>query len=177
MKERTKERMKGIMVWIWIIAGIIIAFILFTVFIQLMGFITMSREKEDAKQNFGNLANAADSLCDSTSGMATNSQYVFPGSVSIIYSTSDQKTYAFSVGSNSRTYGNYVCMIQANETTCQRVRCKVEMDPIMSQNNVLSLVDTILGKSSYHQYFLREIKTACGVSVLFAGENFTNYCQ
>ena len=165
--------MKGITVWIWIIAGIIIAFLLFTVFIQLMGFITMSREKENALQSFQDLTGVVDSFCDTRSEAKVNKHYPFPESVSNVYSTSDPKKY---FENNSRTYGNNVCMILMNETNCQQVRCSVEFHPIKNNQNVLSLVDQILGQSHYQDYFLTVVKTDCGVSVLRVGENPSSFC-
>jgi len=165
--------MKGIEVWIWIIAGIVVAFIMFSVFVQLMGFVTKSRETEDAKRTFGTLSTEVDSLCDSPIGQSTKSTFTFPESVSVVYSAPDPAKY-YEIG--NRTYGNFVCINIANDTTCQQVRCKVEFDPVKNSENILSLVDTILGQPHYQDYQLSLTKSLCGVSVLRSGESPTDFC-
>lgn len=165
--------MKGIAVWIWLVAGVIIGIIMFMLFFQLMSFLTLSRAREDAKQSFDDMTSSANALCQSKPGTQETKNFVFPSTVSIVYSTSDPKVYQ---EKNNRTYGSYACLKFQNEQYCEGLPCNLEFEPIRSTQTVLGLVDTLMGKSNYQQHLVTLSKNECGVSILGNGEAPSSSC-
>ena len=165
--------MKGIAVWIWLIGGIIVGMIMFVLFFQLMSYLTLSRAREDARPSFDDLTSTVNALCEGRPGIQSSKKFVFPDSVSIVYSTSDPKTY---VEKNNRTYGKFACLKFQKEQFCEGVSCDLEFHPIKAEENLLGVVDTLLGRSSYQEYLVKLTKTECGVSALNVGENPSSTC-
>jgi hypothetical protein len=165
--------MKGITVWMWLIAGVVVGMIMFVLFFQLMSYLTLSKYREDAKQSFDDLTSTINAMCESKSGIQSSKKIVFPDSVSMVYSTTDPKVF---FEKNNRTYGKYACLKFQNEQFCEGLRCDLELSTIKNKPNVLGVVDTLLGRSSYHEYFVKLTKTECGISALNLGEYPSTTC-
>ncbi|MFH0711012.1 MAG: hypothetical protein V1944_00370 [Candidatus Aenigmatarchaeota archaeon] len=158
--------MKGLEVWMWLIAGVIVGMIMFALFFQLMSYLTLSKERENARESFGGLVNEINAMCESRPGAQATEKFVFPGSVSIVYSTSDLKAYS---EIKNRTYGNYACMKFRTEQICEKLRCDLEFAPVKNKETVIGIVDILLSKSTYQEHTVQLTKTECGMSALKQG--------
>ena len=165
--------MKGISVWLWVIGGVIIGFVLFAIYFQYIGFVTANSAKQDAIATFQEMTGTINGLCDSFAGTSITKTYSYPASVSLIYSTNDEKLYE---EKNNRTYGSNLCLKLPDERSCSQAKCEVEFDPIKNQTTISSILDTLSGKTIYQQYQLKITKTDCGVSALLPDESPSNYC-
>ena len=165
--------MKGITVWIWMVAGVIVGLLLFTVFVQLLGITTTTRQIQMAKTTFDELATNANSFCG-TFGVAKISRtYKFPEIVTGIYATDSGKSLHVM---NGRTYGNVVCMNATRELDCQNIECQVEMSSLTSTNKLSTILDRLSGGFQTTDFQLDVEKTECGVSILNSGESPSELC-
>jgi len=164
-----KGIMKGISVWIWVIAGFIVGLIMFTVSLQFIGFVTTAREKELARSSLDDLATSVNGICTNSVGSALTKTIDFPEKVSSIYATNDTRTFA----NTSRAYGNNLCMNFSSEIICDNLNCNLEMETITSGVTLQSLLNQFLGRFGTNSYVLRITKTECGVSVLFPNSQST----
>jgi len=160
--------MKGISEWMWLIGGVIVGIVMFMLFFQLMSYLTLSKAREDAKRTFEDMVGTLNAMCESKAGTQSSKKFLFPDSVSIVYSTSDPRKI---IEKNNRTYGKFVCLKFQKEQVCEGLKCEVEFHPIRNKENILGIVDTLLGRSSSQEYLVKLTKTECGISVLGVGEN------
>lgn len=159
--------MKGISVWIWMIAGVLIGLLLFTVFVQILGITTTTREIQIANTNFGELAADANGLCGTFGTAKISKTYTFPDIVTRIYATDASKLPSFVSG---RTYGSIICMNTTKEMDCQNMDCRIEMSDINSTNQLSGTLSRILGGFQNLNFQLDVEKTDCGVSIINSGE-------
>jgi len=162
-----KGNTKGISVWIWVIAGIIVGIILFTVFIQLLVYTTNAKEVQIAKMTFDELVYDVNSFCGTFGIAKTTKTFTFPDIVSRVYATNESKIQSFI---NGRSYGKILCMNATTEFLCQNVRCDVELSDIGVKNTLTTLVNKILGGFQSIDYQLNIQKTDCRVSIVNSGE-------
>lgn len=158
--------MKGLSVWIWIIGGLIVGMVMFTMFIQLLSYINLSKDREFAKENFGVIVKAAQSVCESREGTIITKIVSFPELTKGVYSTNHSR-YFIETG---RGLGRYICIQFEKETLCEEIKCNVEMIVIKPEKNLLNLVSRIVGESGYTDFTIKIIKNVCGVSILFPGQ-------
>jgi len=166
-KGSMKGTMKGISVWIWVIGGIIVGFILLTVFLQLVSYITRTREVEIAKGSFGELATNARTICQTIAGSGASRldrKFTFPQSVSDIFSVNTTATTEIPTGEKS--YGRMICMKVYEEFVCEDVACNVELNNIKNRETLTTTINRILGRIGTNEYELKIIKTPCGVAIL-----------
>jgi hypothetical protein len=161
--------MKGISVWIWVIAGIIVGFIMFAVSLQFISFVTMAREKELARGNLDDLASNINGLCTNSAGSAFTNTVEFPEKVTAVYATSDTRSFV----NNVRTYGRNLCMNFSSEIICDDVNCDLEMETINSGVTLQNLLNQFLGRFGTNSYFVQISKTDCGVAVLLQNSQTT----
>jgi hypothetical protein len=154
--------MKGITVWIWVIAGIIVGLIMFAVSLQFIGFVTMAREKELARGSLDDLASNVNGLCTNFVGSAFTNTVEFPEKVTAVYATSDTRSFV----NNARTYGRNLCMNFSSEIICDDVNCNLEMETINSGVTLQNLLNQFLGRFGTNSYLVRISKTDCGVAIL-----------
>jgi hypothetical protein len=170
--------LKGITVWIWIIAGLIVGLILFTIFVQFISYIMRAREVESAKSTFQELANDARNICQTIAGAGSSKlekTYVFPDAVSDVYSVTSVSKSA-EIQSEARSYGRYLCMKIYEESVCENIQCDVEMSNIKNIPSLTTTINKILGTIGTKEYKLDITKAFCGVSVLKYGEVPTDFC-
>lgn len=156
--------MKGISVWIWVIAGIIIGMVMFTLFVQIMSYVAMSRDKENVKETLGEFAATVNSFCDAQTGEKTTTSFSFSSSVDTVFSSKDGIGYE----EGNRTFGKWLCAKMGKEVSCERLNCELEMLLIKQKPSFSSLTSTVFGPS-YQDYEFEIAKTECGVSALEPG--------
>jgi len=154
--------MKGINVWIWLIAAFIIGILMFTISLQFITYITTSQQKELARESLDELSTNINGLCSNRAGDEFLKTITFPEKVTAIYATKDVRLSPV----DQRTYGNSLCMIFSNELICNDISCNLEMEKISSGENLQSLLNQFSGKFGTNSYILRILKTDCGVAVL-----------
>jgi len=154
--------MKGISVWIWVVAGFIMGIILFATSLQFITFITTAKQKELAKESLDTLASNVNGICNNRAGDSFMKSVDFPEKVTKVYATKDTSL----VPNQQRTYGNNLCMNFSNELICDNVECNLEMDAITSGENLQSLLNRFLGRYGTNSYDLEILKTDCGVALL-----------
>jgi len=172
------KAMKGISVWIWVIGGIIVGLVLFTIFIQFLSYITRVKEIELAKSTFQELVGNARNICKTIGGAAPTrleKTYVFPDAVSNIYSATSASTSA-TIPLKERSYGRYLCMKIYEETFCEDVQCEVEMSNIKNVPSLTTAISKILGRMGINEYRMSITKVSCGVSILKYGESPLDFC-
>jgi len=173
-----RKGMKGISVWIWIIGGLIIGLVMFTIFIQFLSYITRAREVESAKATFQELAGNARSICQTIAGAGSSKlekTYVFPDAVSDLYSV-NSTSKSTAVPSEPRSYGRYICMKIYEESICENIKCNVEMSNIKNVPSLTTTINKIMGRIGTKEYQLGITKVSCGVSVLKYGEVPRDFC-
>jgi hypothetical protein len=161
--------MKGISVWIWVMAGFIIGLLMFMISIQFLGYITAAQQKELARSNLDGLAVYINGLCNNRVGDSFSEIFSFPEKVTSVYATTDIKVSP----ETKRTYGNNLCMNFSNEVICDDVKCNLEMEKITIKETLQSLI-SLPGKFGTNSYNLNLVKTDCGIAVL--PQNSTSTC-
>jgi hypothetical protein len=161
--------MKGISVWIWVIASFIMAILMFTISFQFITYITVASEREVSKENLDNLASNINGICGNFVGDSIVENVMLPEKVSLVYATKDIKI----VSNNSRTYGMNLCMNFTNEIVCDNLNCNLEMETINNNLSLQSLLNQLLGRYGTNSYTLEILKTNCGVAVLYQGSQST----
>lgn len=154
--------MKGISVWIWVMGGIIVGMILFVLFVQIMSYVSMSRDKENAKAILGELAASVNSFCDAHLGEKSLKTIAFPDFVNVVFTSKDGREYEVK---NNRTFGKWTCIKMGKEISCEKLNCELEMILIEQKPSFISWTGGIFG-SAYQEYQLEIAKTECGVSAL-----------
>lgn len=162
--------MKGITVWLWVIASFIVGLMMFVVSLQFIGFVTVAREKELARGSLDDLASNANGLCANFVGSNIMKAVQLPEKVSSVYATSDIRVFP----NDSRTFGNNLCMNFSNEIICDDLSCNVGMQTIVSGTTLQNLLNQFLGRFGTNSYNLQILKTDCGVSILQLGQ--TAFC-
>jgi len=168
--------MKGISLWIWIIGGIIVGFILFTIFIQFLSYITRTREVELGKSSFDELTIDAKNVCKTIGGAAPtklSKKFVFPEAVTDVYATANIRS---NIPTGEKSYGKFMCMKIFDETICQDVQCEVEIANINNTPSLTTTISRILGRVGSQEYHLEITKNTCGVSILEPGDSPVEYC-
>ena len=154
--------MKGISIWIWVIGGIIIGFLMFMVSLQFINYITLAKEKEVGRESLDELASNVNGLCSSRAGDSISKTFLLPDKVSVVYAAKDTK---FSSNA-SRTYGSALCIIFSNEIICNNLNCNLEMETINNHESLQTLLNQFLGSYGTNSYSVKILKTDCGVAVL-----------
>ena len=178
VRSVSTKGLKGITVWIWIIGGLIVGLILFTIFVQFISYIMRAREVESAKSTFQELANNARNICQTIAGAASSKlekTFVFPDAVSDVYSVTSVSKSA-EIQSEVRSYGRYLCMKIYEENVCENIQCDVEMSNIKNIPSLTTTINKILGKIGTKEYKLDIAKAFCGVSILKYGQVSTDFC-
>lgn len=157
--------MKGISVWIWLIASFIIGILMFTISLQFINYITTTQQRELATQNLDDFAADVNGLCTNRAGNSVSKTIVLPEKITSVYSTNDIKI----VPNTSRTNGNKLCMNFSSEFICDNLNCVLEMDSIRTTENLQSLLNQFLGKYGVNTFTLTIAKTDCGVAALNQG--------
>lgn len=163
--------MKGISVWIWVIAGFIVGLLMFAISLQFIGFVTMAREKELAKGSLDDLASNVNGLCTNSVGNAFTKTIDFPEKVSLVYAASDIRN----VANASRANGNNLCMNFSNEIVCDDLNCNLEMQTISSGVTLQNLLNQFLGRFGTNSYVVQIMRTDCGVAIL--PQNSQSSCE
>lgn len=161
--------MKGISVWIWLIASFIIAILMFTISFQFITYITASNEREISKENLDNLASNINGLCGNFVGDSVTKTVAFPEKVNLIYATNDVKI----ISNSARTYGTNLCMNFTGEIVCDNLNCNLEIETINNNLALQSLLNQFLGRYGTNSYTLTILKTDCGIAVLSQGSQST----
>lgn len=154
--------MKGISVWIWVIAGFIVGILMFAISLQFIGFVTTAREKELAKTDLDDLASNVNGLCTNSAGNALTKTLEFPEKVTSVYATNDARILI----NISRNSGNNLCMDFSNEIVCDDLNCNLEMETITSGVTLQTLLNQFLGRFGTNTFVVKILKTDCGVAVL-----------
>lgn len=154
--------MKGVTIWIWLIAGIVIGMLMFVLALQFIKFITEAQERELGKQNLDDLSSNINGLCGSRAGTSLTKTVSLPDKLNVIYATNDVKLQS----NATRTYGINLCMVFANEVVCDNLNCILEMETITNQESLQTLLNQFLGKFGTNSYTVKVLKTDCGVAVL-----------
>lgn len=154
--------MKGISVWIWVVASFIIGLLMFAISLQFIGFVTTSREKELARGSLDYLTSNVNGLCTNRVGTSLTKTAEFPETVTKVFVTNDIRN----IPRTERSYGNNLCMNISSEIICNNLNCKTEMENIVSGETLQSLLNQFLGRFGTNSYVLQIQKTDCGVAVL-----------
>lgn len=163
--------MKGITVWIWVIASFIVGLMMFAVSLQFIGFVTMARQKELARGSLDDLAGNVNGLCANFVGNNIMKTVQFPEKVSSVYATNDTRIFA----NAPRTFGSNLCMNFSNEIICDSLNCNLEMQTIVSGTTLQNLLNQFLGRFGTNSYLVQISKTDCGVAVL--SQNSQTTCE
>jgi hypothetical protein len=164
--------MKGISVWIWVIASFLIGIMMLAVSFQLMGFISAAQQKELARENLDRLASNVNGLCTHHAGNKFSATVAFPQKVRSIYATKDKRI----VPTAERSSGNNLCMNFSKELICDDLDCDLDMKQITSGENLQSLLNQFLGRYGTNSYDLQILRTECGVAILQSDETRTAFC-
>jgi len=135
---------------------------MFTLFVQIMSYVTMSRDKENAKTALGEFAATVNSFCDAHIGEKTTGSFSFPNFVGAVFASTDKQGYE---EKNNRTFGKWTCIKIGGEISCERLNCELEMLLIEQKPSFSSWTNGVFG-SSYQQHEFEIAKTECGVSAL-----------
>jgi len=154
--------MKGISIWIWLIASIVIGMLMFAIALQFIKFITEAQERELGKQSLDDLSSNVNGLCGSRTGSSISKTLTLPDKLGVIYATNDVKNQS----NATRTYGIDLCMFFSNEVVCNNLNCNVEVETIINHETLQSLLNQFLGKFGTNLYSVKILKTDCGVSIL-----------
>jgi len=158
-------------VWIWVIASVIIGMVMFTLFVQIMSYITISRDKENARATIGEFAATINSFCEARIGEKTVASFSFPTFVDLVFVSKDGINYK----EGSITFGRYLCIRMGKEISCERLNCDLELKLIRKKSTFLSWTDRIFG-ANYQEYVFEITKTAYGVSALEPGMKSESEC-
>jgi hypothetical protein len=164
--------MKGISVWIWVIAGFLIGIMMFAVSFQLISFIATAQQKELARENLDKIASNVNGLCTHRAGDKFSGTFAFPEKVRSVYVTKDVRFQPQS----QRSSGNNLCMNFSKELICDDLDCNLEMQTIVGSENLQSLLNQYLGRYGTNSYDLQILKTECGVAILQSDETRTAFC-
>ena len=168
---------KGIAVWIWVVGGVIIGLVMFTILFQLVSFMLSSRDVSITKDSFMQFASIVSRICDMRE-KSESVQSVSLNNVDFMYETSDQKTMNVS---GNRTFGKYLCINMSSEITCVEAGCLIEISTVVNASAEGSKlggeIGGITGKGQFIKYLFYIEKQSCGVSVLGPGEKSSKHMQ
>lgn len=153
--------MKGLSVWIWVVAGIILGFMMLVILVNIFSYTNKAKDQESMKKNFYEVVSTVSSICDSANAKTTKT-ITFPNNFNFIYSTDDMRY----VNEEGRNFGKYLCIQFGEEKICEEMKCEIEMTTIAPGKGKVSLKDKILGQNPYIDFVLTIAKTDCGVSIL-----------
>jgi len=163
------NNMKGISVWIWVVGGIILGLLMFTVLFQIVSFMLASRDASITKDNFQQLASVVSRFCDSRVGSKTTQSALFKN-VDFMYASSSGKTFNVI---NNRTFGRYFCINMSNELVCERTSCMIEVTTSINataeKERLGGELAGITGKEM-REYLFSVEKQRCGVVLIKVGE-------
>lgn len=158
--------MKGISTWMWIIGGIIISFILLTMFFKIFSDLMMEKYKQESKEVFNKMVTNINTLCGMNVGQKTAQTIVLANVVDSIYAFDGTQI----VLQNGKTHGEYLCINITGKPLCEKLACPINIMMLSPSEGVLSLVDRLLGRVSYSEFRLKFVKAECGVFVFEADE-------
>jgi len=161
--------MKGVSVWLWLIASIVIGLLMLTLALQFIKFITEAKEKDLGKENLDELASHINGLCSSRTGDSVQKNVILPDKVSIVYATNDVKFPS----NESKTYGINLCMMFSNEIICNYLNCNLEIDTIKNHETIQTILNQFLGNFGTNSFAVKILRTDCGVAVLTEGSAST----
>jgi len=168
---------KGIAVWIWVVGGVIIGLVMFTILFQLVSFMLSSRDVSITKDSFMQFASIVSRICDMRE-KSESVQSVSLKNVDFMYATSDQKIMNVT---GNRTFGKYLCINMSSEVTCVETGCLIEIstevNASVERNKLAGEVGGITGKGQFIKYLFYIEKLSCGVSVLGPGEKSSKQMQ
>ncbi|MGC9310564.1 MAG: hypothetical protein ACP5E4_02455 [Candidatus Aenigmatarchaeota archaeon] len=162
-------RLKGMDAWMWIIGGIIVVLVAFMLFLRIFSSLTSETHIQKSTETASNMASDINRLCKMNVGQSQVQTISLSSIVEDIYASDGSLRE-----SDLRTYGRRLCINISGDVSCQDLDCTLEMDRVIKEKKVLSLLDRLRGEMNYREYYVETVKTDCGVSVL--GESSSHGC-
>ncbi|MBL7170220.1 MAG: hypothetical protein ISS48_04330 [Candidatus Aenigmarchaeota archaeon] len=129
--------MKGLSTWIWVIGGVLIAFIVFSFFLKVFSDMTIEKHRQSTMESFDFLVSDINSFCGRFGLDQITKTVSFSELTSSLYSSGD---------------GNYLCINFRDNIECQPLACSVELTSDVEQKTLLTLINRISGRIGFSEY-------------------------
>ena len=156
--------------WLYVIGGIIIGILIFTIGYHLISISINQAQKQTALSNFNDLHTNIQMTCFQEINNSMLIKLQVPNSVRVLYTTDDNKnlldTVVDKIQNKEYSSGHYLCMQfkEEQELRCQKIDCLTDipyMGSLPKELDIQLMVKKILGKAPVKEYTL-EIKKISG---------------
>jgi hypothetical protein len=141
--------LKGVSTWIWIIGGIIISFVLFSLFLKVFSDMTIEKHRQSTMESFDMLVLDVNSFCKKPGLEYISSKNSFSDFTQNIYASDDGK---YNTDADGFSHGTNLCVEFRNDIECKPLECDIYVKTGIESKNLDSLLESIGGKINFKEY-------------------------
>lgn len=144
--------MKGLSTWIWVIGGITISILAFSIFLNIFSDLNIQRHRVATMESFEMLSSDINSFCDKFGSEKFTKKVTFSDLTSGLYASADgvDRTNAAGV-----SRGKGLCINFTNHVECKKLSCEIQLSSRVRQKGLLSLINKITGSYGFQEYEIR----------------------
>ncbi len=142
---------KGISTWIWVMGGILISFIVFSIYLKIFSDLVAEKHRQDSLESLDIIASDVNFVFESHTLDSVTKLVSFSNFVESVYASDDGEDYTVDYVS----YGNNICIKFMEDVECRHVNSKVQVISYLEQKSLFFLLNKITGNFGYRDYVVK----------------------
>jgi hypothetical protein len=140
---------KGVSTWIWILGGIVITFIIFSLFLKILADMTIEKHRHETMESFEIMVMEINYFYEKFGVEKKSIEVHFSEFMKNIYASEDGEYHTDPEGISE---GNYLCINFNDNIECRNLIGKIWFKFPLEQAKLISLLDEISGNINYKIY-------------------------